>query len=69
MGVRGKGLILGIQFKEDPGPVTQDVIDSGLLTYKMANNTLRFHPPLNVESSHIDEAVAILEASLAKHAG
>ncbi|MDP6360205.1 MAG: aspartate aminotransferase family protein [Planctomycetota bacterium] len=68
LGVRGKGLILGMQLKEDPGPVTQDVIDSGLLTYKMANNTLRFHPPLNVESTHIDEAVGILEASLAKHA-
>ena len=63
-GVRGTGLILGIQFHSDPADIFDKVVRDGLITYKMSNNTLRFHPPLNIEKAHVDEAVTILEAAI-----
>ena len=63
-GVRGTGLILGIQFHTDPVDIFDKVVRDGLITYKMSNNTLRFHPPLNIEKAHVDEAVTILEAAI-----
>ena len=60
-GIRGKGLILGIQFNiEDAAPLAAEVIGRGLLTYAMGNKTLRFHPPLNITRENVDEAVEIL---------
>jgi predicted acetylornithine/succinylornithine family transaminase len=63
-GVRGRGLILGLQLKVDAAKTVEECIRRGLLTYKMANNTVRFHPPLIIEKAHVDEAVAILDQAV-----
>jgi len=62
--VRGKGLLLGVRFKDDPLPLVELCRESGLLIIKAGMNTLRFMPPLIVENEHIDRAVEIFESVL-----
>jgi len=63
-GVRGKGLILGLDLAIDATDIAADAVRRGLLTYKMASGTLRFHPPLIIEQTHVDEAVAIIDEAI-----
>ncbi len=60
--VRGKGLLLGVQCITPAGELVDKLMAKGLLTVPAANNVVRFIPPLIVEESHIDEAMAALEA-------
>ncbi|QDS73555.1 acetylornithine aminotransferase [Venturia effusa] len=63
--VRGKGLILGLQLKEDPTPVLTAARERGLLVITCGTNTLRFVPPLVIKKHEIDEGMAILEEAMA----
>jgi acetylornithine aminotransferase len=62
--VRGKGLILGLQLKEDPTPVITAARERGLLVITCGTNTLRFVPPLVIKKEEIDEGMAILEEAM-----
>lgn len=62
--IRGTGLFLGIQLKEDPLPVIGSLKDNGLLVVKAGQHTIRLLPPLNVKIKDIDKAVSILEKVL-----
>lgn len=62
--VRGKGLILGLQLKEDPTPVITAARERGLLVITCGTNTLRFVPPLIIKKEEIDEGMAILEEAM-----
>jgi len=63
-GVRGRGLILGLDLSIDAADIAADAVRRGLLTYKMASGTLRFHPPLIIERTHVDEAVGIIDEAI-----
>ncbi|NNC72578.1 MAG: aspartate aminotransferase family protein [Sphingomonadaceae bacterium] len=56
-GVRGRGLMLGIEMKIDSKPLVPYLRARGILTVAAANNVLRVLPPLNIEESHITEFV------------
>ncbi len=56
-GIRGEGLLLGVRFKDDPGPIVDLCKNEGLLLVKANLNTVRFMPPLIVGMDHIDSAV------------
>lgn len=58
--IRGKGLMIGIEFDFDPKDVVAACIANGLLIVKTSGNTFRFLPPLVVEKEHCDEAIEIL---------
>jgi acetylornithine/N-succinyldiaminopimelate aminotransferase len=62
--VRGAGLMLGMKLTENV--VNADVLKllrtKGLLTAPAGDNVLRFLPPLNIDETHIAEAIAALEA-------
>ena len=64
--VRGEGLMMGIKLAE--GVVLGDAItalrDNGLITVPAAENTVRLLPPMIIEESHVDEAVAIFDKTL-----
>ena len=72
--VRGSGLLLGIGLDPDliPAPegktpalvVVTKLMENGLLTPPAGPNTFRLLPPLNVAESEIDEALAIVKATL-----
>jgi predicted acetylornithine/succinylornithine family transaminase len=63
--VRGRGLLLAMELNEE---VARDVLDDvrarGLIANALSARTLRFIPPLIVSQEEVDEAVAILDASL-----
>ena len=72
--VRGSGLLLGVAL--DPARITtpegktaalvvvSKLMENGLLVPAAGPQTIRLLPPLNVTESEIDEALAILEATL-----
>jgi predicted acetylornithine/succinylornithine family transaminase len=72
--VRGSGLLLGVGLDPDliPTPegktpalvVVTKLMENGLLTPPAGPNTFRLLPPLNVTESEIDEALAIVKATL-----
>ncbi|MGB2265886.1 MAG: aspartate aminotransferase family protein [Akkermansiaceae bacterium] len=74
-GIRGKGLLIGfalnaeaIACEQDSTPalhLCKSLMKNGLLTVPAGSQTLRWLPPLNVTDSEIDEALGILEQTLA----
>ncbi|ODV74729.1 acetylornithine transaminase [Cyberlindnera jadinii NRRL Y-1542] len=62
--VRGEGLLLGIQLKDDPTPVVQAARERGLLIITAGGNTIRFVPALNIENKLIEQGLDILQESL-----
>ncbi|MBV6631540.1 MAG: aspartate aminotransferase family protein [Alphaproteobacteria bacterium] len=64
--VRGKGLMLGIKLKDElpAGDLVQALRDQHLLTVPASDNTVRILPPLTIEQTHIDEAVAAIAKAL-----
>ena len=64
--IRGLGLLIGVEMtKEIAAPTVQECLDNGLLINAVRPNMLRFMPPLNVTEKEIDEAIQILDTSLA----
>ena len=64
--VRGKGLLMGVECLGSNADLVKKMEEKGLLTVLAGNNVARFIPPLIVEESHINEALAILNESLAE---
>jgi 4-aminobutyrate aminotransferase len=72
--VRGKGLMLGMELVEDrntkvPASKLTDAIitrayHNGLLLLSCGQSTIRFMPPLMITKAHVDEAMAIVAASM-----
>ncbi|CAG8508216.1 21098_t:CDS:2 [Dentiscutata erythropus] len=59
--VRGRGLILGIQFTKDPSKMVQLARERGLLIITAGNNTVRIIPPLILTKGEAEKGVTILE--------
>ena len=77
--VRGKGLFIGIELVENreskkpakalAGRLIDRAFHNGLLLLTCGVSTVRFMPPLLVSRDQIDEAMAILEASIGEALG
>ncbi|MBN1366411.1 MAG: aspartate aminotransferase family protein [Dehalococcoidales bacterium] len=64
--VRGRGLLLAIEFnKEIAQAALMACLENGLLVNKVKPNALRFIPALVITKKDVDEALAILDKSLA----
>ncbi|MFP6747317.1 MAG: aspartate aminotransferase family protein [Alphaproteobacteria bacterium] len=59
--VRGRGLLLGIKCKFPNMDLVTAMRGKGVLVPPAGDNVLRMLPPLNIEESHMDEAIAALE--------
>ena len=76
--VRGKGMMIGMELVRDRATkqparelaeaVVTRAFHNGLLLLTCGASTVRFMPPLVATREHVDEAVAIVEASLAEAA-
>ncbi|MFT4012127.1 MAG: aspartate aminotransferase family protein [Paracoccus sp. (in: a-proteobacteria)] len=65
-GVRGQGLMLGLQCKPAPAELVKAGYDERILTVPAADNALRLLPPLNITDDEIAEAVARLDRAASR---
>ena len=64
IGVRGKGLMIGIESKVKNTELVEALRDENLLAVPAAGNIVRFLPPLNIDISHVDIGLKILDKSI-----
>lgn len=62
--VRGRGLMVGMEFTIDTTPIVEAGYQNGLLLVGAGVNTIRFVPPLIVEKQHVDTLVDRLSSIL-----
>ena len=63
--VRGRGLLLAMEFSDDIGAdVLNACLGKGLLVNRVKPNALRFIPPLIISEREVDEAIDILDQAL-----
>jgi ornithine--oxo-acid transaminase len=65
--VRGKGLLLAIEFTEKGGKAKKYVLEMkkrGILAKQTHETTIRFAPPLVISKEQIDDAFEVIEASI-----
>jgi predicted acetylornithine/succinylornithine family transaminase len=65
--VRGKGLLLGVEFSIDVNPIVQDFLAEGVIIYASKGNVIRLLPPLIVEKEEIDIFLEIASKVLERH--
>jgi len=63
--IRGRGLLRGVVFEIDAKPIAEKCIENGLITICTNDYVLRFMPPLNITTDHVDEAYNIISKSIA----
>ena len=68
-GVRGLGLLLGMELSEPAAPYVQALMNRGFLVTVVAERTLRFTPPLNVTEIEVDSVLSALDEILTESAG
>jgi acetylornithine/N-succinyldiaminopimelate aminotransferase len=68
-GVRGLGLLLGMELSEPAAPFVQALMKRGFLVTTVADNTLRFTPPLNITEMEVDSILIALDEILSESAG
>jgi acetylornithine/N-succinyldiaminopimelate aminotransferase len=64
-GLRGRGLMIGLECVAPAGDLVAKLRAEGLLTVPAAENVVRLLPPLTISESEVDEAMAILERVIA----
>ncbi len=63
--VRGRGLLLAMEFSGDIAPsLVMACLEKGLLVNRLKPNALRFMPPLIIGNEEVDEALGILDEAL-----
>ena len=63
--VRGRGLLLGVEFTTRVRPLVEDLMKRGLLAKDTHENTVRFAPPLVLTEPQADAAFAVIKAAVA----
>ncbi len=64
--VRGKGLLVGVEFKQDAACYVKKLIDCGVLAKETNKYTVRFAPPLIITHEELQEATAIIRKAFSK---
>jgi 4-aminobutyrate aminotransferase len=74
--VRGRGLMIGIEFVKDKGSkeraidlrnaVIQRAFEKGLLIIPCGPNAIRMTPPLNISRALVDKGLQLFEAALSE---
>ncbi len=61
--VRGRGLMIGLECVVANTAMVDTLRENGLLSIGAGDNVVRLAPPLIIEQSHVEEALAIIDAS------
>ncbi len=67
--VRGRGLMIGVEFRHEVKPVLDGMREAGILCGPAGPKVLRFLPPLIIEEHHIDRVLTALDDVLSGLAG
>jgi ornithine--oxo-acid transaminase len=62
--IRGKGLLIAIEFTEDARKIVEELKNNGILAKDTHSTTIRFAPPLVITKEEIDWALTIIEKVL-----
>ena len=62
--VRGKGLLIGVEFTKDPSPIIKMARERGLLIEAAGCNTIRIVPPLTITPDEAFEGVSKLAGAV-----
>ena len=62
--IRGRGFLVGLQLKEDPGELRKLLQQAGLLTVAASGNVLRLLPPLTVSEASLRQSILTLDTAL-----
>ncbi len=68
-GIRGRGLMIGLEADRPIKELSDIMTDMGLITVGGKGNVIRFLPPLTVRDNEMDEALEIIEDSLTEWHG
>lgn len=64
--IRGRGLMLAIELEEERAKdIVLEMLKEGVVANNIGNNIIRFLPPLCLTKDEVDEAITILEKTLA----
>lgn len=64
--VRGKGLLIGVEFKESAAPYVKKLMGNGILAKETHERTIRFAPPITATYEQLDDACKKIEKALLK---
>ncbi len=64
--IRGKGLLIAVEFSEDARHIVEELKDNGILAKDTHSTTIRFAPPLIINREEIDWALDIIEKVIVK---
>lgn len=63
--VRGRGLMLALEFATRVRPLVEDLLQRGLLAKDTHENTIRFAPPLTLSEAQAKQAFLLIKAAVA----
>ena len=61
--IRGKGLLIGVEFTGPAFDYVKKVIKNGVLAKETHDHTIRFAPPIIITYEQIDDACARIKAA------
>jgi len=64
--IRGKGLMLGIEFEFETKPLVMEMLEMGVIANATANNVLRIVPPLNISYEDLETIIEVMVKALEK---
>jgi len=64
--IRGRGLLIGVEFSAPAAAYVKKLIEAGILTKETHENTIRFTPPITIGMDDLSCACAIIEKALTK---
>jgi len=64
--VRGKGLLMAIEFATEARHIVEMLKDNGILAKDTHSTTIRFAPPLIITKEQVDWALKIIEKVLVR---
>ena len=62
--VKGRGLMIGVEFKEETKPLVAKMLEKGVLANATAGNILRIVPPLNTPYEDLEQVMRVIEESI-----
>lgn len=62
--VRGRGLLVAVEFFSSAAPYVAKLVDNGVLAKDTHGNTIRFAPPLNISADELYDAVQRIRRAL-----
>lgn len=62
--IRGKGMLIGVEFRVDAAPYVKALIHNGILAKETHEKTIRFAPPLTISYEELEDAMKKIKKAL-----